>query len=244
MWFLDNSIISPFSFHVNSFCPCFSAESASCFYNRVILNHRYFLGIKTNGNRRRTAAESMRRRALIMAVLLVAPLPLVGGSRRPVFLLRPSPGLRKRVRFPSPKPPSRGRPIPAGAPGRGLFLMAFALPVRVASVCPFVGSRSSFRPVADRWRSRAAVVVSRSCTVVFSAYVTSPGALLRQSGRTVATSRPGFRPVAYGALPSFGCARRCQLTATARVSKQGKTLDRSSPGADRMCKPHHGRRAM
>ena len=62
----------------------------------------------------------MRRRALIMAVLLVAPLAVLGGSRRPVFLLRPSPGLRKSNRVSIPQ-----TPFPAFGEG-GFFISSVA----------------------------------------------------------------------------------------------------------------------
>lgn len=86
-----------------------------------------------------------------MAVLLVAPLPLVGGSRRPVFLLRPSPGLRKSVRFSAPNPPPRVQ-------GGGYFLASRA---GVAfSLRPFLVSASSRRP--PRFGLAAAAPSARS----------------------------------------------------------------------------------
>ena len=75
---------------------------------------------------------------------------------------------------------------------------AGGLPRRVCSA--FVGcvwwrcSRRLFALVADRWRSCAAVVVRRSCTVVSSAYVTRPGATFDlRTGAPTSRSRSALR---------------------------------------------------
>lgn len=88
---------------------------------------------------------------------------------------------------PLPAAPDSGR-----RPGRGVFVPVAAPASRRECYLRGSCSRSSCRPVADRWRSRAVRGWSRSCTVVPSAYVTSPGALLRQGGRVAATLRPSL----------------------------------------------------
>lgn len=112
--------------------------------------------------------------------------------------------------------------------GRGLF---YKQRRRFVAAAPFrrpallrVGLPQLLPPGRRPLALSCAVVVRRSCTVVPTAYVTSPEAHLpakrAESGHVAALSRP----VACGALSSFGCVRRCQPTTTARVSKQGEPL--------------------
>lgn len=169
----------------------------------------------------------MRRRALIMAVLLVAPLALLGGSRRPVFLLRPSPGLRKRVRFSAPNPPPRVQ-------GGGYFLACRA---GVAfSLRPFLVSAPSLRPArlglaaaapAARSPSAGALVRCGRSSLVHRGFF----CLRHQSGSVPTAKRANrghiaarFPPCCLRDTSLVGCVRRCQPTATARVFEQGKTL--------------------
>ena len=188
----------------------------------------------------------MRRRALIMAVLLVAPLALLGGSRRPVFLLRPSPGLRRRFRFSAPNPPPRVQ-------GGGYFLACRA---GVAfSLRPFLVSAPSLRPARLGLAAAAPAARSPSAGALVQLWpfvARAPWFLLptspvrrrtfRQSGRKVATSRPFL-----ALLPAVHSPRLGAYADVSRQRPQGSPSRGShspcSPRCKSTCKPPHGNRA-
>lgn len=161
----------------------------------------------------------MRRRALIMAVLLVAPLALLGGSRRPVFLLRPSPGLRKRVRVSSPCPPPRVR-------GGGTFVcvvrgwcslfVPFSCPPRPVGRCGLVWLPQALRPGCRP----LALSCSRRVENCPSAH--RPPSPHRHDHIAAALGTPPMVDGLVGCVTGYKTP--LQPTATARVCQQGKTL--------------------
>ena len=182
----------------------------------------------------------MRRRALIRAVLLVAPLALLGGSRRTVFLLRPSPGLRRRVRFSAPNPPPRVQ-------GGGYFLACRA---GVAfSLRPFLVSAPSRRPprlglaaAAPSARSPSAGALVQPSSFVARApwffLLTSP--VRERSYGKAGEPWPHRGPVS-ALLPAEHLPRWVRTPMSADSDRKGlragEDARRSSPGANRRASP-------
>lgn len=189
----------------------------------------------------------MRRRALIMAGLLVAPLPLVGGSRRPVFLLRPSPGLRKSVRFSAPLPPAprSGRGalfVPCG--GVGCCSVPFSCPRRPAGRRGLVWLPQLLPP------GRRPLALSCSCGR--QPLVHRGSLCLRHQSGSVPTAKRANRGHIAARFPPC-CLRNTSLVwvrapMSADSDRKGLQAGEDArplfPWCKPTCKPHHGSRAM
>lgn len=168
------------------------------------------------------------------------PLPLVGRVVESVFLLRPSPGLRKRVRFSAPNPPPRVQ-------GGGYFLACRA---GVAfSLRPFLVSAPSRRPprlglaaAAPSARSPSAGALVQLWSFVARApWFLLPTSPVRERPYGKAGEPWPHRGPVYALLPTGHFPRWVRTPMSADSDRKGlragEDARRSSPVADRRTSP-------